>query len=95
MRTLDQLRVVHLQAQHPVQPHRQLPCHGHLRERTTLPLGQTLIHPTHLRAAPDETFEMTFAKDNAADDGFNRWTINGVAFATEDMFGKVLPATWA
>jgi FtsP/CotA-like multicopper oxidase with cupredoxin domain len=30
--------------------------------------------------APDETFEMTFAKDNAALDGFNRWTINGVAF---------------
>ncbi len=30
--------------------------------------------------APDETFEMTFAKDNAAMDGFNRWTINGVAY---------------
>lgn len=29
---------------------------------------------------PDETFEMTFAKDNAALDGFNRWTINGVAY---------------
>jgi FtsP/CotA-like multicopper oxidase with cupredoxin domain len=29
---------------------------------------------------PDETFEMTFAKDNAAEEGFNRWTINGVAF---------------
>jgi FtsP/CotA-like multicopper oxidase with cupredoxin domain len=42
---------------------------------------------------PDEAFEMTFAKDNAADEGFNRWTINGVAFPTEDMFGKVLPAT--
>ena len=28
----------------------------------------------------DETFEMIFAKDNAADDGFNRWTINGVAY---------------
>jgi FtsP/CotA-like multicopper oxidase with cupredoxin domain len=31
-------------------------------------------------AGPDETFEMTFAKDNAAINGFNRWTINGVAF---------------
>jgi len=31
-------------------------------------------------AAPDETFEMTFAKDNAAEQGFNRWTINGVAY---------------
>jgi FtsP/CotA-like multicopper oxidase with cupredoxin domain len=25
---------------------------------------------------------MTFAKDNAAEDGFNRWTINGTAFPT-------------
>ena len=30
--------------------------------------------------APDETFEMTFAKDNAALEGFNRWTINGAAY---------------
>jgi FtsP/CotA-like multicopper oxidase with cupredoxin domain len=29
---------------------------------------------------PDEVFDMTFAKDNAALKGFNRWTINGVAF---------------
>jgi|SRR5579884_2254481 len=29
---------------------------------------------------PDETFEMTFAKENAAEQGFNRWTINGVAY---------------
>ena len=29
--------------------------------------------------APAETFEMIFAKDNAAEEGFNRWTINGVA----------------
>ena len=31
-------------------------------------------------AAPDEVIEMTFAKQNAADGGFNRWTINGQAF---------------
>jgi FtsP/CotA-like multicopper oxidase with cupredoxin domain len=31
---------------------------------------------------PDETFEMTFAKENAVDNGFNRWTINGVAYPT-------------
>ena len=43
---------------------------------------------------PDQTFEMTFAKDNAADDGFNRWTINGVAFPTEGMSGKSVPATF-
>jgi FtsP/CotA-like multicopper oxidase with cupredoxin domain len=30
--------------------------------------------------SPDETFEMRFAKDNAAEEGFNRWTINGVAY---------------
>ncbi|HXY49630.1 MAG TPA: multicopper oxidase domain-containing protein [Terriglobales bacterium] len=30
--------------------------------------------------APYETIEMTFAKDNAAEAGFNRWTINGVAY---------------
>ncbi len=28
----------------------------------------------------DEIIEMTFAKRNAADNGFNQWTINGVAF---------------
>lgn len=31
-------------------------------------------------APPDEVIEMTFAKQNAADGGFNRWTINGQAF---------------
>jgi FtsP/CotA-like multicopper oxidase with cupredoxin domain len=30
--------------------------------------------------SPDETFEMRFAKDNAAEEGFNRWTINGIAY---------------
>ena len=33
-----------------------------------------------MAAAPDETFEMFIAKDNAAEEGFNRWTINGTAF---------------
>lgn len=31
-------------------------------------------------ASPDENFNMLFAKDNAAADGFNRWTINGAAY---------------
>jgi FtsP/CotA-like multicopper oxidase with cupredoxin domain len=31
-------------------------------------------------AEPDQVFEMLFAKQNAADNGFNRWTINGVAY---------------
>ena len=32
---------------------------------------------------PDEVIEMIFAKRNAADHGFNEWTINGVAFSME------------
>jgi FtsP/CotA-like multicopper oxidase with cupredoxin domain len=42
-------------------------------------------------AAPDETFDMTFAKDNAAEEGFNRWTINGLAYP---MTSSVQPATF-
>jgi FtsP/CotA-like multicopper oxidase with cupredoxin domain len=40
---------------------------------------------------PDETIEMTFAKDNAAEEGFNRWTINGVAYP---MSNKMIPASF-
>jgi FtsP/CotA-like multicopper oxidase with cupredoxin domain len=29
---------------------------------------------------PDETFDMIFTKANAADHGFNRWEINGIAY---------------
>ncbi|BBP04691.1 multicopper oxidase family protein [Sulfuriferula plumbiphila] len=39
--------------------------------------------------APDDVIEMTFAKLNAADRGFNAWTINGVQFdmaAMKPMF---------
>ena len=42
-------------------------------------------------AAPDETIQMTFAKDNAAHEGFNVWTINGVAYPMTE--GKA-PATF-
>jgi FtsP/CotA-like multicopper oxidase with cupredoxin domain len=38
-----------------------------------------------LAAAPDETIEMTFAKHNAAEEGFNRWTINGVSYPNSTM----------
>jgi FtsP/CotA-like multicopper oxidase with cupredoxin domain len=34
---------------------------------------------------PDETFEMTFVKHNAAMHGFNQWTINGEAFSMAAM----------
>jgi FtsP/CotA-like multicopper oxidase with cupredoxin domain len=40
---------------------------------------------------PDETFEMLFEKDNAAEDGFNRWTINGAAYP---MANTVAPAAF-
>ena len=40
---------------------------------------------------PDETFDMSFAKDNAAEDGFNRWTINGVAYP---MSNEMAPASF-
>ncbi|HEV2387787.1 MAG TPA: multicopper oxidase domain-containing protein [Candidatus Acidoferrales bacterium] len=41
--------------------------------------------------APDETIEMTFRKDNAAEAGFNRWTINGAA---HPMTGAMAPASF-
>ncbi|HEY5410732.1 MAG TPA: multicopper oxidase domain-containing protein [Caulobacteraceae bacterium] len=36
--------------------------------------------PAGLAEPPDQVFDMTFVKDNAALHGFNRWTINGEAF---------------
>ena len=40
---------------------------------------------------PDQVFDMVFAKDNAADGGFNRWTINGAAYPdTMEMVEPVL-----
>ena len=34
---------------------------------------------------PDEVINMLFAKQNGAENGFNRWTINGVAFNMKNM----------
>jgi FtsP/CotA-like multicopper oxidase with cupredoxin domain len=34
---------------------------------------------------PDQVIDMTFAKDNAAIEGFNRWTINGVSYPLDQM----------
>ena len=44
----------------------------------------TRFGSTQAPAAPDETFDLTFAKDNAAADGFNVWTLNGWAFSMND-----------
>jgi FtsP/CotA-like multicopper oxidase with cupredoxin domain len=40
---------------------------------------------------PDETFDMTFAKENAVEEGFNRWTINGAGYP---MTGEMVPASF-
>jgi len=50
--------------------------------------------PGALAPSPDETIEMTFTKHNAADEGFNRWTINGVGFPSDTMSGEMVPATF-
>jgi FtsP/CotA-like multicopper oxidase with cupredoxin domain len=47
--------------------------------------------PSATALTPDETFDMTFAKENAAEAGFNRWTINGVAYP---MTSSMEPATF-
>ena len=39
-------------------------------------------------AQPDETFDMLFEKQNAALEGFNRWTINGVPYPTHQMMAE-------
>jgi FtsP/CotA-like multicopper oxidase with cupredoxin domain len=50
--------------------------------------------PGVLAPSADETFDITFAKDNAADGGFNRWAINGVSFPSSEMLGRLVPATF-
>ncbi len=47
--------------------------------------------PGATASAPDETIDMTFAKENAAEEGFNRWTINGVSYP---MTGGMAPASF-
>jgi FtsP/CotA-like multicopper oxidase with cupredoxin domain len=42
-------------------------------------------------AAADETFQMLITKDNATEEGFNRWAINGMSFPTS---GGVEPAVF-
>jgi FtsP/CotA-like multicopper oxidase with cupredoxin domain len=40
----------------------------------------TVFGASRAAAQPDHIFAMVFAKDNAANGGFNRWTINGIAY---------------
>jgi FtsP/CotA-like multicopper oxidase with cupredoxin domain len=41
-------------------------------------------------AVPDEVFEMTFAKQNAVEHGFNRWTINGTPYPDNQMMAPAM-----
>ena len=43
--------------------------------------GRPLATP----AQPDQSIAITIAKENAADAGFNRWTLNGEAFSRDRM----------
>src|SRR5271166_3018545 len=47
--------------------------------------------PGSTAGSPDETIDMTFAKDNAAEEGFNLWTINGRPYP---MTGEAVPAAF-
>ncbi len=47
--------------------------------------------PGTIAAPADETLEMIFVKDNAAEEGFNRWTINGAAYP---MSNEMAPASF-
>ncbi len=44
--------------------------------------------PDTTPAHPDETIEILVIKQNGADNGFNRWTLNGKAFSMETMTPK-------
>ena len=52
---------------------------------------ELFVKPGAAAEPPDETFEMIFAKDNAAEEGFNRWTINGVTYP---MSNQPMPASF-
>jgi len=41
--------------------------------------------PNGTTPAPDQTIEITIVKQNGADHGFNRWTLNGEAFSMATM----------
>lgn len=41
-------------------------------------------------AQPDDVFQVTFAKRNAALDGFNQWTINGISYPDAEMMAPPL-----
>ncbi|HEX4170786.1 MAG TPA: hypothetical protein VHZ55_35445 [Bryobacteraceae bacterium] len=46
--------------------------------------------PGPTASEPDETIEMIFRKDNAADEGFNHWTINDQVYPNTQMMAAPL-----
>jgi FtsP/CotA-like multicopper oxidase with cupredoxin domain len=65
-------------AAHKGKPQWIKPAHSHWNYTGFGGVGMTA--PT-----PDEVIEMTFAKQQAAAQGFNQWTINGVPFDMQNM----------
>jgi FtsP/CotA-like multicopper oxidase with cupredoxin domain len=62
--------------------------HGKPRWDKPAPFGwdyRRFARPDVAVADVDDVIEMTFAKQNAAEHGFNRWTINGAAFDMRAM----------
>jgi hypothetical protein len=47
-----------------------------LQHRLIAATTYVFAKPGATASSPDETFDMRFAKDNAAEEGFNRWTIS-------------------
>ena len=62
-----------------------------MAEAASLQVGLHALRIVTGRAAPDNVFDMVFAKDNAADNGFNRWTINGTAYPDGDGGADAAP----
>ncbi len=51
----------------------------------------SFARPRAAAPAVDETIDMIFEKDNAVEEGFNRWSINGVSYPMND---KMVPASF-
>jgi FtsP/CotA-like multicopper oxidase with cupredoxin domain len=71
-------------------------AHGKPQWQTPRPSkwDYTIFGSSQVATQPDHIVDLVFAKDNAADNGFNRWTINGVGFPyTMDIVQPMLRLT--
>jgi FtsP/CotA-like multicopper oxidase with cupredoxin domain len=71
-------------------------AHGkpHWQKPPALKWDYTAFGAVRTVPVPDEVIDMVFVKDNAADGGFNRWTINGAAYPdTMEMVDPMLRLT--